>query len=153
MNASSQRSGRLILSQLREATQSHQVDSQGVNAHKPSFFNSYGSSSSSSAGSLRPGSSPSKKTSRSCFKGELMRRRVTDLNSNWWKLTCGCFVRLPGKINSPRRVVSSPRKHPQSPRGARRGGLAPSSLAKFFKMGQPASKETLNTAKSEQTGN
>lgn len=113
VNASSQRSGRLILSQLREATQSHQVDSQGVNAHKPSFFNSYGSSS-SSAGSLRPGSSPR-------------------------------------KINSPRRVVSSPRKHPQSPRGARRGGLAPSSLAKFFKMGQPASKETLNTAKSEQT--
>lgn len=66
MNASSQRSGRLILSQLREATQSHQVDSQGVNAHKPSFFNSYGSS---SAGSLRPGSSPSKQTSRRCFTG------------------------------------------------------------------------------------
>lgn len=63
------------------------------------------------------------------------------------------FVRLPGKINSPRRVVSSPRKHPQSPRGAKRGGLAPSSLAKFFKMGQPASKGTLNTAKNEQTGN
>ncbi|XP_019958449.2 ATPase family AAA domain-containing protein 5 [Paralichthys olivaceus] len=56
VNASSQRSGRLILSQLREATQSHQVDSQGVNAHKPTYFNSYGSS--SSAG--RPGSSPRK---------------------------------------------------------------------------------------------
>lgn len=57
MNASSQRSGRLILSQLKEATQSHQVDSQGVNAHKPTYFNSYGTS--SSAGTLRPGSSPS----------------------------------------------------------------------------------------------
>ncbi|XP_060946846.1 ATPase family AAA domain-containing protein 5 [Limanda limanda] len=56
VNASSQRSGRLILSQLREATQSHQVDSQGVNAHKPTYFNSYGTS--SSAG--RPGSSPRK---------------------------------------------------------------------------------------------
>ncbi|XP_035035999.1 ATPase family AAA domain-containing protein 5 [Hippoglossus stenolepis] len=56
VNASSQRSGRLILSQLREATQSHQVDSQGVNAHKPTYFNSCGTS--SSAG--RPGSSPRK---------------------------------------------------------------------------------------------
>lgn len=57
VNASSQRSGRLILSQLKEATQSHQVDSQGVNAHKPTYFNSYGTS--SSAGTLRPGASPS----------------------------------------------------------------------------------------------
>ncbi|XP_029015494.1 ATPase family AAA domain-containing protein 5 [Betta splendens] len=58
VNASSQRSGRLILSQLKEATQSHQVDSQGVNAHKPTYFNSY--STSSSAGSVRPGTSPRK---------------------------------------------------------------------------------------------
>ncbi|XP_060921476.1 ATPase family AAA domain-containing protein 5 isoform X2 [Labrus mixtus] len=58
VNASSQRSGRLILSQLKEATQSHQVDSQGVNAHKPTYFNSYGTS--SSAGIMRPGSSPRK---------------------------------------------------------------------------------------------
>ncbi|KAF0032608.1 hypothetical protein F2P81_014898 [Scophthalmus maximus] len=57
VNASSQRSGRLILSQLREATQSHQVDSQGVNAYKPTYFNSYGTS--GSAGTIRPGSSPS----------------------------------------------------------------------------------------------
>ncbi|XP_044186916.1 ATPase family AAA domain-containing protein 5 [Thunnus albacares] len=54
VNASSQRSGRLILSQLKEATQSHQVDSQGVNAHKPTYFNSY------SAGTARHGSSPRK---------------------------------------------------------------------------------------------
>ncbi|NXK32959.1 ATAD5 protein, partial [Piprites chloris] len=40
VNASCQRSGRQILSQLREATQSHQVDKKGVNAHKPCFFNS-----------------------------------------------------------------------------------------------------------------
>ncbi|XP_028311710.1 ATPase family AAA domain-containing protein 5 isoform X2 [Gouania willdenowi] len=57
VNASSQRSGRLILSQLKEATQSHQVDSQGVNAHKPTYFNAYGAS---SGGSSRPGSSPRK---------------------------------------------------------------------------------------------
>lgn len=59
VNASSQRSGRLILSQLKEATQSHQVDSQGVNAHKPTYFNSYSTSGSSSVGSIRPGTSPS----------------------------------------------------------------------------------------------
>ncbi|NXS96900.1 ATAD5 protein, partial [Jacana jacana] len=43
VNASCQRSGRQILSQLKEATQSHQVDKKGVNAHKPCFFNSYSS--------------------------------------------------------------------------------------------------------------
>ncbi|CAK6964868.1 ATPase family AAA domain-containing protein 5 [Scomber scombrus] len=108
VNASSQRSGRLILSQLKEATQSHQVDSQGVNAHKPTYFNSY-----SSAGPVRPGSSPR-------------------------------------KVNSPRGVVSSPRKHPQSPRGAKRGSLAPTSLANFFKMGRPTNKEPPNAKKNEQ---
>ncbi|KAM4890455.1 ATPase family AAA domain-containing protein 5 [Sylvia borin] len=40
VNASCQRNGRQILSQLKEATQSHQVDKKGVNAHKPCFFNS-----------------------------------------------------------------------------------------------------------------
>ncbi|NXY02955.1 ATAD5 protein, partial [Pteruthius melanotis] len=40
VNASCQRSGRQVLSQLKEATQSHQVDKKGVNAHKPCFFNS-----------------------------------------------------------------------------------------------------------------
>ncbi|XP_059896855.1 ATPase family AAA domain-containing protein 5-like isoform X2 [Gadus macrocephalus] len=100
VNSSSQRSGRLILSQLKEATQSHQVDIQGVNAHKPTYFNSYSSSISSPTGYTRPGSSPR-------------------------------------KVNSPRRVVSSPSKQPQSPRGAKRGSLAPTSLASFFKMGRP----------------
>lgn len=40
VNASSQRSGRQILSQLKEATQSHQVDKQGAGALKPAFFSS-----------------------------------------------------------------------------------------------------------------
>ncbi|KAM9784982.1 ATPase family AAA domain-containing protein 5 [Syngnathus typhle] len=55
VNASSQRSGRLILSQLKEATQSHQVDSQGVNANKPAYFNSCGAG--------KHGSSPRKPNS------------------------------------------------------------------------------------------
>lgn len=62
------------------------------------------------------------------------------------------FLYLPGKVNSPRRVVSSPRKHPQSPRGAKRGGLAPTALANFFKMGRPTNKEPPNTKKNEQKG-
>lgn len=74
VNASSQRSGRLILSQLREATQSHQVDSQGVNAHKPSFFNSY--SSSGGVGSLKPGSSPSKQTNYCYIMVKLMQSEI-----------------------------------------------------------------------------
>lgn len=103
VNSSTQRSGRQILSQLKEATQSHQVDIQGVNAHKPSYFNNYSSNSTA----IKPGTSPR-------------------------------------KVNSPRRVVSSPRKLPQSPRSApsRKGGLAPTSLANFFKAGgRPAGKE------------
>ncbi|XP_072532413.1 ATPase family AAA domain-containing protein 5 [Salminus brasiliensis] len=112
VNCSSQRSGRQILSQLKEATQSHQVDIQGVNAHKPTYFNSYSSSSSSA----KTGSSPR-------------------------------------KLNSPRRVMSSPRKPPQSPRGAvRKGGLAPTSLANFFKMGgRPTGKDAGNKDKKSQT--
>ncbi|KAK9407205.1 ATAD5: ATPase family AAA domain containing 5 [Crotalus adamanteus] len=43
VNASCQRSGRQILSQLKEATQSHQVNKQGVHGHKPCFFNHYSS--------------------------------------------------------------------------------------------------------------
>ncbi|KAJ8363504.1 hypothetical protein SKAU_G00123350 [Synaphobranchus kaupii] len=94
VNASSQRSGRQILSQLKEATQSHQVDIQGINAHKPSYFNSY----STSTNITRPGFSPR-------------------------------------KLNSPRKVVSSPRKPLHSPcRQPKRGALAPTSLANFFKM-------------------
>ncbi|OXB64851.1 hypothetical protein ASZ78_006589 [Callipepla squamata] len=48
VNASCQRSGRQILSQLKEATQSHQVDKKGTNAHKPCFFNSCSSAKSPS---------------------------------------------------------------------------------------------------------
>ncbi|XP_072299556.1 ATPase family AAA domain-containing protein 5 [Eucyclogobius newberryi] len=109
VNASSQRSGRLILSQLKEATQSHQVDTQGVNAHKPTYFSSYSASSSAA----RPGSSPR-------------------------------------KVDSPRRAVSSPRKLPHSPRTSKRGGLAPTALANFFKMSKPGNKEQPK-AKEEQS--
>ncbi|KAI7803414.1 ATPase family AAA domain-containing protein 5 [Triplophysa rosa] len=114
VNSSSQRSGRQILSQLKEATQSHQVDIQGVNSQKPSYFSNY----SSTSINTKPGASPR-------------------------------------KVNSPRRVVSSPRKPPQSPQSnpLRRGGLAPTSLASFFKAGaRPASKEANNQDKKAQTG-
>ncbi|XP_057673840.1 ATPase family AAA domain-containing protein 5 isoform X1 [Corythoichthys intestinalis] len=56
VNASSQRSGRLILSQLKEATQSHQVDNKGVNANKPIYFNSHGTNTCT----VKPESSPRK---------------------------------------------------------------------------------------------
>ncbi|XP_016344044.1 ATPase family AAA domain-containing protein 5 isoform X2 [Sinocyclocheilus anshuiensis] len=112
VNSSSQRSGRQILSQLKEATQSHQVDIQGVNAQKPFYFSNYSNNSTTT----KPGNSPR-------------------------------------KLNSPRRVVSSPRKPPQSPRSAssRRGGLAPTSLANFFKAGgRPTGKEANSQDKKTQ---
>ncbi|XP_042546940.1 ATPase family AAA domain-containing protein 5 isoform X1 [Dipodomys spectabilis] len=88
VNASSQRSGRQILSQLKEATQSHQVDKQGVNSQKPCFFNSY-----------HTGKSPK-------------------------------------KLNSPKRVLSSPRKHPpSSPKNSgQKRALLPKTLANYFKV-------------------
>ncbi|XP_039596718.1 ATPase family AAA domain-containing protein 5 isoform X1 [Polypterus senegalus] len=100
VNASSQRSGRQVLSQLKEATQSHQVDIQGVNTHKPAYF-----------------SNPSRSFSGSSTS--------------------------PRKVNSPKKVVSSPRNSPQSNRrtGISKGGLAPTALEKFFKLGsRPAGK-------------
>ncbi|XP_063816944.1 ATPase family AAA domain-containing protein 5 isoform X2 [Pseudophryne corroboree] len=97
VNASCQRSGRQILAQLKEATQSHQVDQQGVNIHKPCFFTSYSTGKS------------------------------------------------PRKLLSPKRVVSSPRKPPLSPRGSGlKKGLAPKSLVNFFKA---ATKQTADDKK------
>ncbi|XP_007886610.2 ATPase family AAA domain-containing protein 5 isoform X1 [Callorhinchus milii] len=93
VNASSQRSGRQILSQLKEATQSHQVDKQGATVFKPAFFSNY-----STIGKPLQ----SAKSQR--------------------------------KINSPKKVISSPRKSPKSPRGrSTKKSLAPMSLATFFK--------------------
>ncbi|XP_043819519.1 ATPase family AAA domain-containing protein 5 [Dromiciops gliroides] len=92
VNASSQRSGRQILSQLKEATQSHQVDKQGVNSHKPCFFNSYSVSKS------------------------------------------------PKKFSSPKKVLTSPRKPPLSPRVAKRG-LPPRTLANYFKVSSKQSND------------
>ncbi|XP_076026402.1 ATPase family AAA domain-containing protein 5b [Genypterus blacodes] len=41
VNSSSQRSGRLVLSQLKEATQSHLVETSGKDSLRPAYFNSY----------------------------------------------------------------------------------------------------------------
>lgn len=43
MNCSSQRSGCHVLSQLREATQSHQVGVLGKDPLKPTYLNNYSS--------------------------------------------------------------------------------------------------------------
>ncbi|KAM5274150.1 ATPase family AAA domain-containing protein 5 [Ctenodactylus gundi] len=88
VNASSQRSGRQILSQLKEATQSHQVDKQGVSAQKPCFFNSYN------------------------------------------------IGKSPKKFNSPKKVVTSPRKlPPSSPKSSgQKRVLATKTLANYFKV-------------------
>ncbi|XP_023575620.1 ATPase family AAA domain-containing protein 5 [Octodon degus] len=88
VNASSQRSGRQILSQLKEATQSHQVDKQGINAQKPCFFNNYS------------------------------------------------IGKSPKKLNSPKKVVTSPRKlPPSSPKSSRqKRALPPKTLANYFKV-------------------
>ncbi|KAK7830018.1 hypothetical protein U0070_003473 [Myodes glareolus] len=82
------RSGRQILSQLKEATQSHQVDKQGVNSQKPCFFNNYN------------------------------------------------IGKSPKKLNSPGKVVTSPRKlPPSSPKGSKqKRAFPPKTLANYFKV-------------------
>ncbi|CAJ0965010.1 unnamed protein product [Ranitomeya imitator] len=103
VNASCQRSGRQILAQLKEATQSHQVDQQGVHAHKPCFFSS------------------------------------------------SSTVKSPRKLNSPKTVVSSPRKSPRGPGHksglAPKNGLAPKSLNFFFKAASKQNPEVKKTIK------
>lgn len=147
VNASSQRSGRLILSQLKEATQSHQVDSQGVNAYKPAYFSSYGANSSSS--SVKPGNCPS---SSKLHTNTMFFNKIFSSQVMHEQRTEDALLNLLGKVKSPCRVVSSPRKTPQSPRSAKKGGLAPTSLAKFFKMAQPTNTEPPTTTGKEEKG-
>lgn len=45
VNSSSQRSGRHVLSQLKETTQSHLVDIPGEDPLKPAYFNNYNTNS------------------------------------------------------------------------------------------------------------
>lgn len=145
VNSSSQRSGRQILSQLKEATQSHQVDIQGVNSHKPSYFSNYSSNSTT----IKSGTSPSMNF---IFLDDCTTIYSVHDFSNEFSVS----LLITGKVNSPRRVVSSPRKPPQSPRSApsRKGGLAPTSLANFFKAGgRPTGKEANIQDKKTQPGN
>ncbi|XP_030590037.1 ATPase family AAA domain-containing protein 5b [Archocentrus centrarchus] len=55
VNCSSQRSGRHVLSQLREVTQSHLVDTMGKDPLKPAYFSSFSTSICSSKSGILPG--------------------------------------------------------------------------------------------------
>ncbi|XP_040003449.1 ATPase family AAA domain-containing protein 5b [Xiphias gladius] len=55
VNCSSQRSGRHVLSQLKEATQSHLVEASGKDPLKPTYFNNYNASSCAAKPEALPG--------------------------------------------------------------------------------------------------
>ncbi|XP_029295068.1 ATPase family AAA domain-containing protein 5b isoform X2 [Cottoperca gobio] len=55
VNCSSQRSGRHVLSQLKEATQSHLVEMSGKDPPKPTYFNNYNINSCTSKAETLPG--------------------------------------------------------------------------------------------------
>ncbi|XP_022049522.2 ATPase family AAA domain-containing protein 5b isoform X2 [Acanthochromis polyacanthus] len=57
VNCSSQRSGRHVLSQLQEATQSHLVEMSGTDSLKPAYFNNYCTNSSTNKPETLPGKS------------------------------------------------------------------------------------------------
>ncbi|XP_042283266.1 ATPase family AAA domain-containing protein 5b isoform X1 [Thunnus maccoyii] len=61
VNCSSQRSGRHILSQLKEATQSHLVETSGRDPLKPAYFNNYNTKSCSTNSENIPGKSAAPK--------------------------------------------------------------------------------------------
>ncbi|XP_013921870.1 PREDICTED: ATPase family AAA domain-containing protein 5 [Thamnophis sirtalis] len=86
VNASCQRSGRQILSQLKEATQSHQVNKQGVHAHKPCFFNHYSSTKSPKKQSPKKEWSP-RKFSGSPRKVGTKQSLMPKTLDNYFKLT------------------------------------------------------------------
>ncbi|XP_066560307.1 ATPase family AAA domain-containing protein 5 [Amia ocellicauda] len=113
VNASSQRSGRQILSQLKEATQSHQVDVGGPNAHKPSYFNSHSCVKSSS--SPRKTNSPRRVTAsprkppqspRGAKRGSLAPTAL----ANFFKLS---GRRKGGEKDEPPEKETHPRKPPK----------------------------------------
>ncbi|CAK6953430.1 ATPase family AAA domain-containing protein 5b [Scomber scombrus] len=57
VNCSSQRSGRHVLSQLKEATQSHLLETSGKDLLKPAYFNNYNTKSCSHSSDNLPGKS------------------------------------------------------------------------------------------------
>ncbi|CAL8328827.1 unnamed protein product [Lota lota] len=75
VNCSSQRSGRCVLAQLKEVTQSHLVEAPGKEALRPAYYNNYNAHSSSKPEAL-PGKNTSKTTaSTSKRKGALHQGR------------------------------------------------------------------------------
>uniref|UniRef100_UPI00398F4AD3 ATPase family AAA domain-containing protein 5 n=1 Tax=Pristiophorus japonicus TaxID=55135 RepID=UPI00398F4AD3 len=112
VNASSQRSGRQILSQLKEATQSHQVDKQGVIALKPAFFNSNRPLSAQTAKSPRKANSP-RKTVSSPRKAPLSPKRRS-LKKNLTPTSLANFFKVPSKSNKSEetdKLEDKPRKN------------------------------------------
>ncbi|KAG7234433.1 hypothetical protein CRUP_011679, partial [Coryphaenoides rupestris] len=55
VNCSSQRSGRCVLAQLKEVTQSHLVKAPGLESLRPAYFNNYNPHSSRSRPDALPG--------------------------------------------------------------------------------------------------
>ncbi|CAL8332990.1 unnamed protein product [Merluccius merluccius] len=76
VNCSSQRSGRCVLAQLKEVTQSHLVEAPGIEALRPAYFNNYNPHSSSSS---KPDTVPgrtSKNTSKTTVTSTSKRKPV-----------------------------------------------------------------------------
>ncbi|XP_061685098.1 ATPase family AAA domain-containing protein 5b isoform X2 [Syngnathoides biaculeatus] len=72
VNSSSQRNGCQVLCQLREATQSHLVETAGKDPPRPAYFSNYGTKSEHLAGSKLP---PAQKVSLGSKRQTLGRRR------------------------------------------------------------------------------
>ncbi|XP_034268402.1 ATPase family AAA domain-containing protein 5 isoform X1 [Pantherophis guttatus] len=119
VNASCQRSGRQILSQLKEATQSHQVNKQGVHAHKPCFFNHYSGTKSPKKQSPRKEWSP-RKFSVSPRKVGLKQGLMPKTLDNYFKLTSKLKNQEVPRSNKENRKSLKTEKKPELKSGERR---------------------------------
>ncbi|XP_062391395.1 ATPase family AAA domain-containing protein 5b [Sardina pilchardus] len=109
VNASAQRSGRLLLAQLKEATQSHQVGTPTASTLRPTYFSSHGAAACSS----KPATSP-RKTNSSRKVMTSTRRPPSTLRKNSLRRGPSTSVNLTHffqKRNKPENTINSSPKH------------------------------------------
>uniref|UniRef100_A0A668AZS6 ATPase family AAA domain containing 5b n=1 Tax=Myripristis murdjan TaxID=586833 RepID=A0A668AZS6_9TELE len=101
VNCSSQRSGRHVLSQLKEATQSHLVETSGKDPLKPAYLNNYNSTSSAKSDPL-PARTASKNVTCTSKKGsgQISGRSGRKRKSNPATITLANFFKMKAKADN-----------------------------------------------------
>ncbi|XP_071375882.1 ATPase family AAA domain-containing protein 5b [Centroberyx affinis] len=123
VNCSSQRSGRHLLSQLKEATQSHLVETSGKDPLKPAYFNNYNTSSCSPKPATLSGKtaspvnviSTSKKRPRQKLGHKGKPNPATVTLASFFKMKAKADNLLSGGLSSSEKPDSEKLSNPSSP--------------------------------------